>query len=211
MTMRRHRRAAAALALVGALALTGCSGDGEATTPETVTVTADAAAGEGDTTAEGTGDAGGTDEATGGEETEDVVEPAEQQTIEINEERAKSGDWGGYTLTVHRVTVQDYYVEAEITIVNDSPATLPTWWGGNHSRPRLYDDRGREYRFQVQAGGDGDRLSLEGGEGLNAVLVFAGKVDADARSLTLDLSELGGLSDVDWGQMTFDIALGNPS
>ena len=144
MTMRRHRRAAAALALVGALALTGCSGDGEATTPETVTVTADAAAGEGDTTAEGTGDAGGTDEATGGEETEDVVVPAEQQTIEINEEQAKSGDWGGYTLTVHRVTVQDYYVEAEITIVNDSPR-LCTWWGGNHPSLAFYDDRGREY------------------------------------------------------------------
>lgn len=207
MTMRRHRRAAAAFALVGALALTGCSGDGEAT-PETVTVTADAAAGEDDTTAEdGTGDADGTDEATGEDETEDVVEPAEQQTIEINEEKAYSSESGAYTLTVHRAVVNDFYVEVEITIVNDSDQEIGIWYGARHSSPRLFDDRGRVYAFQIQAGGDNEMLHLASGEGLDAVLVFAGRVDSKARELTLDFTELPDYRNVEWPQMTFDIPL----
>lgn len=198
----RPRRATAAIALVGALALVGCSGDGEGS-PATVTVTADAPGNAADGSAEtGTGDADAGDEAT-----EEVIEPAEQQTIEIGEEKAYSSESGAYTLTVHRAVVNDFYVEVEITIVNDSDQEIGIWYGARHSSPRLFDDRGRVYAFQIQAGGDNEMLHLASGEGLDAVLVFAGRVDSKARELTLDFTELPDYRNVEWPQMTFDIPL----
>lgn len=201
----RPRRAAAALVLVGALGLAGCSGDAEGSS-ETVTVTADAPAESDATTdaADGETDAESTDES-GAEETDAAVEPAEAQTIEIGEEKTYSGEKGAYTMTVHRAVVNDYYVEAEITIINDGDSGITLWSGGNN-KPRLFDDRGRDYGYQLHAGADG-LLRLEAGAGMDAVLVFSGAVDETASSLTLDFSDLTSW-DVEWNQVTFDIPLG---
>lgn len=198
---RRLTYAAAPLAL--ALILSGCSGD--SAEQATVTVTADS-------DATGTGaDGDGTDTATDGEaadgESEEVVEPAQTQTIEINDEQSYSGEDSAFTLTVHRAVVNDYYVEVEITIVNDGDTRLDTWYGGGwRQMPRLFDDQGRIYPMQVQAGGDSETLRLSSGEGLDAVLAFTGRVGDNARSLTLDFSEMN--FDDSWNQMTFDIPLG---
>lgn len=193
--MNRRLTYAAALPLALTLTLAGCSGDGSPA--ETVTVVADA------------GDADAADgDADTAEEDEDVVEPAAHQVIEIGEEKSYSGEFGAYTLTVHRATVQDYYVEAEITIINDSDRGIGTWHGAdNCCSPRLYDDRGRTYRFQVQPGGSGQTLRLEPGEGINAVLAFAGRVDPAARQLKLDFTDITDYRNVEWNQMIFDIPL----
>jgi hypothetical protein len=195
------RRPALALTLVAALALAGCSSTPEATF-EPAASDAAAPADDGTATATDTGsDSGtGTDEAAATEV--EAVEPAEPRTLEIGETESFSDEDAAFTLTVHRLVVNDYYVEAEITVVNDSDDQLRTWRGGGSSAsPRLYDDRGRGYTFQAQPGSDGGQLILLPAEGLDAVLVFAGRVDPEAGRLTLDLSEIGD----DWSQMTFEV------
>ncbi|MDO5503456.1 MAG: hypothetical protein Q4G67_09820 [Actinomycetia bacterium] len=203
----RPRRAATALVLVGALGLAGCSGDAEGSS-ETVTVTADAPAESDATTDAADGETDGAEEtdATGttDEETDGPIEPAEPQTIEINEEQSHVWDERGYTITLHNVTVQEYHVEAEITVVNDSTERIPMWHSAQHlGQPQLHDDRGRTYEFQIQAGAN-NRFHLEGGEGLNAVLSFAGRVDPSANHLTLDFESMGD----GWRQTNFTIPLG---
>lgn len=181
-----------ALALAAALTLGGCSQGETATFDEPAEVAAQERT-----------------EAPAQQDTEEVtatavetVEPAEPRTIEIGETESFSDEDAAFTLTVHRLVVNDYYVEAEITVVNDSDQQLRTWRGGGSSAsPRLYDDRGRRYTFQAQPGSDGGQLILLPAEGLDAVLVFAGRVDPEAGRLTLDLSEIGD----DWSQMTFEV------
>lgn len=197
--MNRRLSIAAAAPLALTLALTGCSGGDDPASGPTVTVTADAPADgvDGEPTDAGT--------ATGAE-TEDTVAPAEPQTIELNEEKVYSAEDGAYTLTVHRAVINDYDVEVEITIVNDGDRTVPTWFGGSpRQMPQLFDDQSRRYAFQLQAGGEHRSMQLEAGEGMDAVLVFAGRVGPDVRTLTLDFT---GFSGQMWRQVTFDIPVG---
>lgn len=189
MTTRPRRLAG--LAVAATLALSACGG-GET---EPSASTTGAAAEEGTAKETGPTSSDGT-----------VVEPAQTQTIKIDETQSQSTKDEAFTLTVHKVVVQDYYVEAEITLVNDGDDELDAWYGNSTvSSPQLYDDRGRTYAFRPQAGGDSETLRLLPGEGVEAVLVFAGRVDKDARSLTLDWSELGDA----WSQITFDVPLGD--
>lgn len=187
MTTRPRRLAG--LAVAATLALSACGGgeaDPTASTTEATT--------EGDTAKEtGPASSDGT-----------VVEPAQPQTIEVGETQSNSTKDVAFTLTLHKVAVQDYYVEAEITLVNDGDDDLKAWYGHSSvSSPQVHDDRGRTYAFQPQAGGEGESLRLLPGEGVEAVLVFAGRVDPEARSLTLDFSELGD----SWSQISFDVPL----
>lgn len=187
MTTRPRRLTS--LAIVAAFALSACGG------------------GEGDeapsTTASATGESQAAESGSASSD-ESAVEPAEPQTIEIGETQTVSKEGEAFTLTVHKVVVQDYYVEAEITLINDGDDDLEAWYGHSSvSAPLLYDDRGRSFAFQPQAGGKGESLRLLPGEGVEAVLVFAGAVDTDAQSLTLDWSELGD----NWSQVTFDVPL----
>lgn len=199
--MRTHQhRTLVALALAGTMSLAACAGDDPATFEQV----------EGEAAGEtGTDEAvASADPAEGGTEEEAAaVEPAEPQTVELEETRDVSGDDEAFTVTVHDVSVHDYYVEAEVTVVNDSDSQLTTWYGGTTSAPRLYDDRGREYTFQPQPGGEDQRLRLEGREGVDAVLVFSGRVDPETSSLTLDLEDIG----TSWSQLTFDVPLGGGS
>ncbi|MDO5739852.1 MAG: hypothetical protein Q4P07_06855 [Ornithinimicrobium sp.] len=134
-----------------------------------------------------------------------MIEPAQPQTVELEESISRSAESESFTLTTHRVMVHDYYIEAEITLLNDADSVLSAWFGSANSGPQLFDDRGRTYPFQVQAGGDKKILQLQSGEGLDAVLVFAGRLDPDARALTLDFSELSADT---WSQVTFEVPLG---
>ncbi|WP_151525942.1 hypothetical protein [Serinicoccus kebangsaanensis] len=199
MTAHQHR-IVVAIALAGTLSLAACAGDDPATFEQV----------ENGPTAEEGGDpvaesAEPTEEPeVADEETTAPPEPAQPQTVELDESRTVSEDDTAFSVTVHDVSVHDYYVEAEVTIVNDSDRQLATWYGGNASSPRLYDDQGREYTFQPQPGGDGSTLLLEGREGVDAVFVFAGRVDPETTGLTLDLQELGG----PWSQLTFEVPLG---
>lgn len=133
------------------------------------------------------------------------VEPAEPRTVEVGETYEYSEDGTAYTVTVHRVVVNDYYVEAEVTIVNDGNKRFLTLYTSS-SMPALYDDRGREYAYQQHAG-SGEQLFLESGEGLDAVLVFAGRLDPQARTVTLDLGRMGGSEDP-FQQAIFEIQVG---
>lgn len=121
----------------------------------------------------------------------------------MGESIERSSDEAAFTLTTHRVLVHDYYVEAEVTLVNDGDEQLAGWYGSSSSSPNLFDDRGRTYAFQVPAGYDGEILWLQPGEGAEAVLVFAGRVDPEARQLTLDFSDLGEV----WSQVDFQVRL----
>lgn len=136
------------------------------------------------------------------------LEPAQGRTIEVNEALTHSGEREAFTVTVHRVAIHDYHVEAEVTIVNDGANQQKAWFGAtNCCAPRLFDDRGRVYTFQIQPGGKNESVTLQGGEGVNAVLVFAGRVDSEATELTLDFTEI--LSDEDaWSLITFDVPIG---
>lgn len=186
MTTRPRRLTS--LAVAAAFALSACGGgegDESASTTASATEESQAAESESDSSDEG------------------AVEPAEPQTIEVDETLSNSTEDDAFTLTVHKVAVQDYYVEAEITLVNDGDGKLNSWYpSDNYLAPRVYDDRGRTYAFQPQAGADG-RLRLLPGEGVEAVLVFAGRVDPEARSLTLDFSDLGNA----WSQISVDVPL----
>lgn len=146
---------------------------------------------------------------TAAAQTAEPVAPATEQTIEVNETLSVSEEDAAFTLTVHRVVVRDYYLEAEITVVNDGAEELPTWYGsGNGStEPRIYDDQGRVYPFNVQAGGDGQSLKLEPGQGVDAVLVFAGRLDPSAQSVTLDFEELGSA----WAEVIVEVPVGSGS
>lgn len=193
-------RPAIALALAASLALAGCAGETEATfEPDSAASSEQAPAAD---PADGSTQ---TSPAEDEEAAEDApLEPAAPRTIEVDETESFGDGDTAFTLTVHRVVVNDYYVEAEVTLVNDSDETLRTWrGGGSRSAPRVYDDRGRDYPFQAQPGSDGSQLTLQGSEGLDAVLVFAGRLDPDSRQLTLDLSEIGS----DWSQMTFEVPI----
>ncbi|ANS80210.1 hypothetical protein SGUI_2814 [Serinicoccus hydrothermalis] len=196
--MRTHQhRTLVALALAGAMGLTACAGDDPATF-EQVEGEADGETGADEAVAS----ADPADGAT--EEESTAVEPAEPQTVELEETRHVSEDEEAFSVTVHDVSVHDYYVEAEVTVVNDSDDELATWYGASNNSPRLYDDRGREFTFQPQAGGEGETLYLQGREGVDAVFVFAGRVDPETSSLTLDLEALGE----SWSQLTFEVPLG---
>lgn len=190
------------LALAAALALSACSNDQPASFEASDSEPATAAADSTPDPAAGTTPAG---EPAGAEgETATTVDPASEQTIDVGESIERSSEEAAFTLTTHRVLVHDYYVEAEVTVVNDGDDGLSTWYGasGTYS-PNLFDDRGRTYAFQVPAGYDGESLELQPGEGVEAVLVFAGRVDPEARQLTLDFSDLGDL----WSQVAFDVPL----
>lgn len=103
-----------------------------------------------------------------------------------------STDEEAFTVTVNKAIVNDYYVEVELRIVNDGDKALTLWSDhATYKAPRLFDDKGRTYAFRPEAGAKDSRLSLQGAEGLDAVLVFAGRLDATAQRLTLDLSEMG--------------------
>ena len=186
MTTRPRRLAG--LAVAATLAPSACGGgeaDPAASTTEAATE-GDTAKATGPTSSDGT-----------------VVEPAQPQTIDVAETQSNSTKAVAFTLTLHKVAVQDYYVEAEITLVNDGDDDLYAWYGGTVSSPQVYDDLGRTYAFQPQAGGEGERLQLLPGEGVDAVLIFAGRVDPEASSLTLNFSELGD----SWSQISFDVPL----
>lgn len=190
------------LALAAALTLSACSNDQPASFESS---DSKPAAG----TAEGTPDAAAettpADESAGdeGETAETTIDPAAEQTIELEESMDRSSEDEAFTLTTHRVLVHDYYVEAEVTLVNDGDEQLAGWYGSSSSSPNLFDDRGRTYAFQVPAGYDGESLWLQPGEGVEAVLVFAGRVDPEASQLTLDFSDLGEV----WSQVDFQVPL----
>lgn len=189
-----RRRPWFALALAGAGSLSACAGEGQATFEASAdpSVQAEADDGPGQATAEGAESAEeGSTQGTTEEGTTAEVEPAAARTIEVDESESNSDERDAYTLTVHRVVVNDYYIEAEITLVNDGDQRLKTWYGSSNTSLRLFDDQGREYPFQVQAGGDSGSLILESGEGVDAVLVFAGRLHPEVEQLTLDFESIG--------------------
>ena len=177
-TTTRARAAAGATML--ALALSGCSGGdatfegpGEATSPAAEQTTAPGES--------APASPSGTASAS--------VQPAADRTVEVEEVRKVTDDDVALTLTLHRVTVHDYYIEVELTAVNDADDQVTLWYG-DQLNPTLFDDRGRQYRYQVQAGYESRGLELRGGEGVDAVFVFAGALDPDATSLTLGFEKL---------------------
>lgn len=183
--MNRSTFRAAALPCALVLVLAGCSGNGDAdpAVPEPVTVTVEAPA------------AGGGDGTTGegDEETAEVVEPAEERTIEVNEVIEYAGEDSAYTFTLQRVVIHDYYVEADVTLVNDGTRDLGVFSQHSGVFLKLYDDRGRTYEWVPPAGADSMMTKLVAGEGMNVTHVFAGRLSPQARSLTLDFSEATGL------------------
>lgn len=192
----------AGLTLAAALALSACSGGGDPIEEQASDQPSAASGAAPQTSTPAPADAAGQAAAT---TDPNAVEPAQAQTVELGESMSVSTEESAFTITVHRVLVHDYYVEAEITLVNDADDELKTWYGSaTAGSPRLYDDRGRTYAFQVQAGGDDQTLRLQPGEGVDAVLVFAGRVDAEATALTLDFSEIYGDG---WSQVSFDAPL----
>lgn len=130
----------------------------------------------------------------------DKVTPAKKRTVTIDEKKVYNDKDAAYTLTVNKAVINDYYVEVEIRIVNDGAKTLSTWYGSDgSSAPRLFDDRGREFQFQPQAGGKDTTFRLDKGEGVDAVLVYAGAVGAEAKTLTFSWDSIGPI----WNQVEF--------
>lgn len=203
----RTRTTALALALAAGLALSACAGDDQAEFAQDPPSGSEAAP--------STGQEQATDESQSGdgaaEQTEEptTVEPAAERTVEVEESESVSTEEVAFTLTLHRLVVHDYYLEAEVTVVNDGTEPVNTWYGsGNGSNePRAFDDRGRVYPFVVQAGGDGQRLALEPGQGVDAGLVFPGRLDPDAEQVTLDFEALGP----EWEGLLFEVPLGAAS
>ncbi|WP_298889459.1 hypothetical protein [uncultured Serinicoccus sp.] len=203
----RTRTTALALALAAGLALSACAGDDQA---EFAQEPPSGSAADPGTEQEDppTDQADATEETEGAEEAT-TVEPAAERTVEVEESESVSTEDVAFTLTVHRLVVHDYYLEAEVTVVNDGTESVDTWYGsGNGStEPRVFDDRGRVYPFVVQAGGDGQRLTLEPGQGVEAGLVFPGRLDPDAEQVTLDFEAIGG----EWEGLLFEIPVGGAS
>ena len=169
------------------LALTGCSGG----------------SGDGATTPDGSQSAAASEAPASGKASASAsakVEPAKRQEIAVDEVKEVSTKDAAYTLTITKVVVNDFYIEAEVRLVNNGTNALQAWYGGA-SAPRLFDDRGREYPFQVQAGGDNKSLRLEAAEGLDASLVFAGRLGPDVKALTLDFQKI----DPAYNQVEFEI------
>ena len=170
------------------LALTGCSGG----------------SGDGATTPDGSQSAAASEAPASGKASASAsakVEPAKRQEIAVDEVKEVSTKDAAYTLTITKVVVNDFYIEAEVRLVNNGTNALLAWYGGAPSAPRLFDDRGREYPFQVQAGGDDKSLRLEAAEGLDASLVFAGRLGPDVKALTLDFQKI----DPAYNQVEFEI------
>ena len=191
---KKLRLVALAVAAASTLALSACSGDDKATFDSTASQQAGASA--------------SSSPGAEGDATATVVEPAKVRTIEVNEEKSFSSKDAALTFTVHKVVINDFYVEAEITLINDGTKKLNAWYGSSGTfAPRLFDDQGRDYPFQVQPGGKGQSVRLKAGEGLNAVIVFAGRVDPQARQLTLDFTELDSNAEA-WSLITFDVPVG---
>ena len=170
------------------LALTGCSGG----------------SGDGATTPDGSQSAPASEAPASGKASASAsakVEPAKRQEIAVDEVKEVSTTDAAYTLTITKVVVNDFYIEAEVRLVNNGTNALQAWYGGASSAPRLFDDGGREYPFQVQAGGDNKSLRLEAAEGLDASLVFAGRLGPDVKALTLDFQKI----DPAYNQVEFEI------
>lgn len=166
------------------LALTGCSGG----------------SGDGATTPDGSQSAPASEAPASGKASA-KVEPAKRQEIAVDEVKEVSTKDAAYTLTITKVVVNDFYIEAEVRLVNNGTNALQAWYGSASSAPRLFDDRGREYPFQVQAGGDNKSLRLEAAEGLDASLVFAGRLGPDVKALTLDFQKIDSI----YNQVEFEI------
>jgi hypothetical protein len=186
---------AAALAVAATLALSACSSDDKATF--------DASEGGQQSSQSTEGSEGSTGSASGSTE---AVEPAKAQTIEVNETKSASTEAGAFSLTVHKVVINEYHVETEVTLLNDSAKALRAWYPSEYSGPQLFDEAGRKYLFVGQA--DGKQLTLQGGEGVNAVLVHAGRLDPEARTLTIDFTGLDSSRKELWSQITFDVPVG---
>lgn len=170
------------------LALTGCSGG----------------SGDGATTPDGSQSAAASEAPASGKTSASAsakVEPAKRQEIAVDEVKEVSTTDAAYTLTITKVVVNDFYIEAEVRLVNNGTQALQAWYGSASSAPRLFDDRGREYPFQVQAGGDNKSLRLEAAEGLDASLVFAGRLGPDVKALTLDFQKIDSI----YNQVEFEI------
>ncbi|GAA4397333.1 hypothetical protein GCM10023153_21120 [Ornithinibacter aureus] len=194
--MKKTISLVAALAVAATLALTACSSDDKATF--------DASEGGQQSSQSTEGSEGSTGSASGSAE---AVEPAKAQTIEVNETKTSSTERAAVTLTVHKVVINDYYVETEVTLINDGAGEVNAWFPSDFSGPQLFDDQGLKYLFQGQA--SGKQLVLQGGEGVNAVLVHAGRVGPQARTLTLDFTAINPRNKELWSQMTFDIPVGS--
>lgn len=170
------------------LALTGCSGG----------------SGDGATTPDGSQSTAASEAPASGKASASAsakVEPAKRQEIAVDEVKEVSTKDAAYTLTITKVVVNDFYIEAEVRLVNNGTNALLAWYGSAPSAPRLFDDRGREYPFQVQAGGDSKSLRLEAAEGLDASLVFAGRLGPDVKALTLDFQKIDPI----YNQVEFEI------
>ncbi|WP_298751547.1 hypothetical protein [uncultured Serinicoccus sp.] len=206
----RTRTTALALALAAGLSLSACAGDQAEFAQDPPSGSAADQGTEQEEPATDQSDAAQT-AAEETQETEEAttVEPAAEQTVEVEESESVSTEEVAFTLTVHRLVVHDYYLEVEVTVVNDGTEPVDTWYGsGNGStEPRVFDDRGRVHPFAVQAGGDGQRLTLEPGQGVDAGLVFPGRLDPDAEQVTLDFEALGP----EWEGLLFEIPLGAAS
>jgi hypothetical protein len=192
--VRRRLMQAGVAAVVVASALVGCSsGDkGDAsggTTAPTAGAKQSSPAASGNSSSAPSGSESG------------KVEPAQRREIKVDEVKKFSSDKAAYTLTVNKLVVNDYYIEADVRLVNDGTEQLMAWYGASTSSPRLYDDRGREFAFQPQAGGKDRILYLKGGEGLDATIVFAGRLDDSAKSLTLDFTKVNEI----YNQVQFEI------
>lgn len=207
-TIRRYP--GAALVIAGALALSACAGDEPA---EFAADDASQSAGEqgedgadgGDGAASSEGEDSAAAESTAtDEETAEEVEPAEPRTIEVGETLTHAEEDMAFTVTVHRVLIHDYYLETEVTIVNDEDERLMLWYGAESSGPQLYDDRGRRYAFQVQPGGSGETFYLEPREGVDAVLIHSGRLTPEAGQVTIDFSEVA----LSWSRIVVDVPLG---
>ena len=191
--MKNSTSRAAVLAVAATLALSACTQDDKATFDSTGTQQSGASA--------------PASSGAEGEATSAVVEPAKGRTIEVNETKTASAEGRAFSLTVHKVVIKDYHVETEITLVNDTAEPLRAWYPSEYSGPQLFDEAGRKYLFQGQA--DGKQLTLQGGEGVNAVLVHAGRVDPEARTLTIDFTGLDSSRKELWSQITFDVPVGS--
>lgn len=181
-------RAVVAAIACAVLALTGCSGG----------------SGDGATTPDGSQSAAASEAPASGKASASAsakVEPAKRQEIAVDEVKEVSTKDAAYTLTITKVVVNDFYIEAEVRLVNNGTNALQAWYGSASSAPRLFDDRGREYPFQVQAGGDNKSLRLEAAEGLDASLVFAGRLGPDVKALTLDFQKIDAI----YNQVEFEI------
>lgn len=190
MTMRRSMASGVVATVLAAALLAGCSGSGDGDETSTDAST--------ETSQTQDADAPSPDAS----ESEEAIEPAEHQEIKVDEKKTHSDQDAAYTMTVNKAVINDYYVEVEIRLVNDGTKEFMAWYGSsNSSAPRLFDDRGREFEFQPQAGVEGKSFYLRGGEGVDAVLVFAGRVDPTAKALTLSFDKINPI----WNQVEFTI------